>query len=747
MQPSDPSPAVTAAFLERYLADLEAGNPQSLESYQGLYPGHEEVIAREFERLTAEAEGPGHIAHYAVLRELGRGGQGTVWLARDTRLGREVALKVLPDHGLHTSAALARFRREAEIAAQLDHPGICTVLDTGQADGVVYIAMRYVDGETLAARVAGWRREAEQDGGAAHEARDRVLEIVRLFERIARAVDAAHEAGILHRDLKPANVIVTRGGDPVVLDFGLARDAGQGGDGGGGITRTGEVFGTPWYMPPEQLRGTPVLDRRGDVYALGASLYECLTLHRPVDAATRESLYQAILTAPPADPKRWNRGVPRDLATVLEIALEKERDRRYASAAALAEDLRRIVAYEPIVARPPSAWTKGWRWVQRNRVVASLAALLFVVLAVGLAVSLSALGDSERAREELSAALEDIQAGKESRRQQAIEAKLLAGYQALYSADPRPAVTLFEEVLELDPVNLEALAGRVWLESDSPERAVAQLDALVGAEGVAARLAGDRQVVWLREFLEDPRRGGAVDADTGGWTALRLYFDGLRAVRNFSQAVDPAQLRAGFGRFRDAALRAERPRFQHHHSMLMAAARLGERAWMDAAAVGLEFHWPEAPATHEAIAQFYLPVDRARGERALRWLAERTGDRSPTPHLGLAHLAQMDGDFEAAAGHLDRAVAADGTFMPGRMMRGGLRLQRGDAAGAREDFLAAIRSAPEQGMLVDGLRRVHAALGDPVAALRDWEGLAREFPESQAVAGALRAAAELVRSR
>ena len=659
MSPPD-QPAIVAAFLGRYHDDLESGTRRTLADYQAMFPGHDEVIARELDELESAA-GPERIAHYELVREVGRGGQGRVFLAHDPRLGRDIALKILPDHGPLSAQALARFRREAEVAARLDHPGIATVLDTGQSDGVVYIAMRFIDGETLSARNRRLRATP-----AEIESRDHVFSTVRLFERIARAVHAAHEAGIVHRDLKPGNVIVTRTGDPVVLDFGLARAE----TGGEALTHTGEVFGTPVYMSPEQLRGLP-LDRRTDVYSLGAALYECLTLQLPISAPTREALYQAILETRPTDPKRHVRTIPRELCAVLEIALDKDRERRYSSAEDLAEDLRRIANYEPIRARPPGRSVRALRWVQRNRLIATLATLLFVVLTTALGVTWSLL-------EESRAALDDIRAGRASKREQRLEELLLRAHQAAYSADPRPAAGHLDEALALDPGNIDAIALRVWLTLDRPETALQTLDELAARGG----LADHADVAWLRAFVLDALGDGEAARTERARAgvernALRLYFEGLRAVGGFVGSVDATAYRRGIELFRAAAMRADRPRFHHHHSIMMAAARLGDRELLERAGADLEFHWTDEAATHEAVAQFFMPVDRARAVRSLERLTELT-PRAAAPWCGLGFAAIASGDRQRAMRCFDRGIEVDPTFAATWQMRGELRLELGD---------------------------------------------------------------------
>jgi serine/threonine protein kinase len=392
-------------------ADRAAGDMKSPDHYVGLFPGFETVVRDVWEaadsfrtrlhgapppertpRPEVERVGP-----YRVLREIARGGMGVVFLAEDTRTGRRAALKVLArGHAAFPNLAM-RFRREAEVASRLDHPGICTVYEAGEADGVAYIAMRYLEGETLAERIAKSRRDAAAGGRSARcvtglpepGGRDgpppdpseqaAILRVVVLMEKVALALHAAHEAGVVHRDVKPGNVMVTRDGEPVLLDFGLVRDSTADGE---SLTATGALLGTPAYMSPEQVSGQKVvLDRRSDVYGLGAMLYECLTLSLPFEAPTAAALYRKILSTDPDSPRELNPALTEDLRVVVETAMAKDRGRRYQTARDMAEDLRRVRANEPIKARRAGPVERSLRWVQRNP--APSLAVLGVVAALG----------------------------------------------------------------------------------------------------------------------------------------------------------------------------------------------------------------------------------------------------------------------------------------------------------------------------------------------------------------------------
>ncbi len=368
-----PQQTVLNEFLKALIEDRDAGSIQDLDHYLGRFPGHAEVLAREYLEFTDAEREPGpedeRIGDYELVRELGRGGQGIVYLARDTALNRDVALKVLRAGSDLSAGALARFRREAEITAGLDHPGICTVFDAGTHQGFAFIAMRYVDGEPLSVRC---RAETPPDAAGIDDA-------LRVVQEAARALHAAHDAGVIHRDVKPANILITADGRPVLTDFGLASIEGEGLT----LTRTGDLLGTPAYMSPEQIAlERNRVDRRTDVYSLGVTLFECLTACRPFEAPTREGTYHAILTEPTPAPARRNPLVPRDVEVILETAMEKDPERRYQTAAAFADDLGRALRREPIAARPIGRIVRVSRWAQRNPALAAATVVTIIAITV-----------------------------------------------------------------------------------------------------------------------------------------------------------------------------------------------------------------------------------------------------------------------------------------------------------------------------------------------------------------------------
>jgi tetratricopeptide (TPR) repeat protein len=312
-------------------------------------------------------DGPGGpMPGYEVLEELGRGGMGIVYKARDTRLNRLVALKRIRAGGHADPEELARFRREAEAVARLQHPHIVQIYEIGECGGLPFFALELLEGGSLEDRLRGTPLPPRP--------------AARLVATVARALHAAHGRGVVHRDLKPANVLMTTEGLPKVADFGLAKQL----DAAAGQTQSGVVMGTPPYMAPEQAAGRPsAITPRTDVYALGALLYELLTGRPPFRAATAVETLQQVLSEDAVPPRRLQPRTPHDLDTICLKCLRKEPSKRYASAEALAEDLERYLAGEPVLARPVGPGERALKWVRRRPAAAGLWAALVLLLALG----------------------------------------------------------------------------------------------------------------------------------------------------------------------------------------------------------------------------------------------------------------------------------------------------------------------------------------------------------------------------
>ena len=408
-----PSEAELTAF---HLGDLPEGVLDDIAGHLEGCP-HCEARARALDELTdptltpfrRSAQGhaaagpvPERVGDYEVLGELGRGGMGVVYRARHAQLGRVVALKMLLGGAYADGSERLRFRAEAGAVARLQHPHIVQIFDIGEWQSgrlgplVPYFALEFVEGGSLSARAAG-RPQPPRQAAA-------------WLEPLARAVHYAHERGIVHRDIKPANVLLTPDGQPKLCDFGVAKQLA----GPEPITRSGTVIGTAEYMAPEQATGETSVGPAADVYALGGVLYTLLTGHPPFQGASPLDTLHQVRTQEPVTPRRLQPRLPRDLETICLKCLQKEPGGRYASAAALADDLRRFLAGEPIVARPVSGAAHVVRWCRRQPVLAAMAAALLLVTLLGFGGVLWQLSRAESAKEDALRVSEDLRVQRDA---------------------------------------------------------------------------------------------------------------------------------------------------------------------------------------------------------------------------------------------------------------------------------------------------------------------------------------------
>jgi tetratricopeptide (TPR) repeat protein/tRNA A-37 threonylcarbamoyl transferase component Bud32 len=379
---SDPDLVLGTMALERGMVRA-AQFAEALEEFrksrsQGHVTTLEEILTRrgwltpdDAARLRREqalrAEGLPVLDRYDIQVKIGEGATASVFRAWDRELKRRVAVKILRDTSGLNARARERFRREAQTAASLDHPNVLRVFDAGEASGHLYLVMELVEGRPLDVVL--------------HERSRPLPEILSLLERAARGVAAAHARGIVHRDLKPANILLTAGDEPKIADFGLAFNPVVSGD----LTRSGVTMGTPLYMSPEQVRGKKEASPRSDVFSFGAILYEATIGQPPFAGQTLSDIYGQILDTDPVAPRRAVKSVARDLESIILKCLEKNPERRYAEAGALADDLRRYLSGEPVTARPIPPIRKLWRWARHRRALLLPAAALLLAAAGGLA--------------------------------------------------------------------------------------------------------------------------------------------------------------------------------------------------------------------------------------------------------------------------------------------------------------------------------------------------------------------------
>ena len=471
------------------------------------------------------------LAGYDLRGELARGGMGVVYRAWHPGLEREVALKVSLA-GEHASPRqVERLLNEARAAARLKHPNVVAVHEVGEAAGIHFFVMDLVEGESLDQRI--------QRAGALP-----IQEAVQICERVADALSYAHQNAILHRDVKPANVLLAEGdGRPVLTDFGLAKDVLSEDR---KLTKTGQMLGTPAYMPPEQALGQlALIDRRADVYAVGATLYEALTGEPPFGGSSAISVVQRAVHEEAAPPSKLRPEVDADLDTICLRCLEKEPELRYGTAEALAADLRRYLAGEPVLARPPSWLQRAGKWTRRNRpLAASLAALIALVVVggpLGLAASVKA---SQNAAERASQALIG-EARRDAESQLASGATRLADHFQVFLAANR-----WQLLAPTDPDALRALTSAALALGELAER---QSDWSLARETytVLRRVDPGAAEAALAACAE---REAALDAQRRAEVAARLdrarrgeltaagYQDALFAIVGLSSSQTDAQL-------------------------------------------------------------------------------------------------------------------------------------------------------------------------------------------------------------
>ena len=629
------------------------------------------------------------VERYDIQDRLGEGGTAVVYRGWDRELARPVAIKILKETSGLSGLARARFRREAQTAAGVSHPNVVMVYDAGEADGRLYLVMELVEGRPLS-RVMEERRDPR--------------DILRLVEKAARGVAAAHAKGIVHRDLKPANILVTGDGEVKVGDFGLAHLV----DSTTELTRSGTTLGTPLYMAPEQVNARPEkISPRTDVYGLGAILYEAVAGRPPHSGEGVAEIYAKIVNEEPEPPRRRQPAVSVEIETIILKALDKEPERRYADAHALAEDLHHYLEGESIQARPVSLAARLWRKAMKHRTIfLSVHAALALLIGIGAWAVSNSLRRSEeeaksRAREQAAALLERARP------------VLDMAFQYNYSRDAQydelvkkveEGRGLIHEAIGLSPdfASAHYLMARAWEIKGWPERAEERLRKAIELDpafGPAHYLLG--RILLERAYLVGV---GATAAERAANRpeAERLAREAdleIRAAMENSVGFDDALQRE----VARALLAYTRRDFEELRQIAHEGLdQYGERQGAE------EFHWLRglALAGQEQLEAF----DRALEKRP----------KYPLAHFSRAVSLFEGGDLEGARADYDRILEISPRHRYARHNRGVVRSMSGDARGAIADFSKAIELDGRFALAYYNRALSRTALEDLDGAMRDY---------------------------
>ncbi len=668
--------------------------PQGAKADTRSYPYPSEVAPAGEARVEVGVR----FGRYHLLRELGKGGMGIVYEAWDPDLGRKVALKrLLRTESASDEVHIAMLRREARAAARLRHPHVVAIHEVGECEGRDYFTMDLIEGETLEDRLGA-------------DARSRLEENLAILVTVAEAVAAAHAQGIVHRDLKPGNILLDGKGNPFVTDFGLAKHL-TGADAANTLTASGHVVGTTRYMAPEQAYGRPATPA-SDVYALGVILYEAMTGVVPHDVEHLSQLIDAFAHRNLVAPRKRDSDLPIDLETICLRCLEFRPALRYGDAAALADDLRRFRAGEPIAAQRPSLWYRMRRAAGRNRALSlALAGALLLSVALGIATTLAAGGRSNLARTEAEADAERLLLQAEGLWR---EAKLV-----LYRTDIpvarhhdklHAALAIYEQAIARAPHYgwIYESRGRLHIQTRRFAAAEADLRLAVDRLGPESGLAARRSLgrLFLErsvDLLYGPDRGGPAQAQR----AARLREAALTELNSSAAATQWRGTQEEGENARAMALGLQALTLGLESRALEIFRRGYEQRGDEECAWGasLACTGSERSAWREKALQARPRYARAlvdRGAEALqrgdpaRAVSDLTLALEIDPDSALAHINRgiarnATGDAEGARADFDAAVRLDPQGPYGYVNRGTFRLRAGDRSGARTDLDIAIR--------------------------------------------------------
>jgi serine/threonine protein kinase/Flp pilus assembly protein TadD len=781
--------------VREYLALIEAGTPPDRAAFVARYPDVAVVLSECLEGLAfvqavapelsdpvvgAPAAGAesltGTLGDFRLIREVGRGGMGVVYEAEQVSLGRRVALKVLPFAATMDPRQLRRFHNEARAAAGLHHTNIVPVYAVGCERGVHYYAMQFIDGRTLADLIAEHRggppsqvptspEAAAATVPPAAQATSAAPRDAAYFRRAAEwgiqaaeALDCAHAVGVVHRDVKPANLLVDTTDRLWVTDFGLAQVQSD-----TRLTMTGDLVGTLRYMSPEQaLAKRAVLDHRADIYSLGATLYELLTLQPAFAGTDRQELLRQIAFEEPKAPRRIDNAIPGELETIVLKALEKNPQERYATAQDLADDLDRWLKDEPIRARRPSLVQRARKWSRRHRAVAiglTAALAAAVVLAVVLGFWYQRrLADTERG---VTAALAEADT-------LVTEGDKQTEYPERWQATARLALAAQKKAEELlaNGVATEELAARVRQRRAAVDAAVTDSQLLVELERVRLEVtllksngdfdfarAAPRYATLLAQYgvdLAAPQAAAArvresrlqealLAALTCWWHCSSDVEERKGVLRVYQLALPPgsawARLHAGQKR-EDIARLVNDPAFQAlpPAALILWAGelqRMKEKAMVEKVLrAALERRRGDFWLNFE-LGLFLLNEEPPRAEEAVCYLTAALALRSESPGVGLdlGRALRAKGDTEGAIARFQQAIELDPNYVAAHEWLGIVLAEVKDYEGAEREYREALRLSPESPTAHRSLGNLLADTNDPTGAVREYQEAIRIDPK------------------
>lgn len=622
---------------------------------------------------------------FRIEYELGRGGMGIVYAARQIALDRPVALKVLLAGSPLEARAVARFRRESSLLAALDHPSLVDVITVGRDQGHEYFAMELVDGVPLN-RVIGdlganlpeggdgtrfgstvdallsqtdhhrHRQTAYDSKSAATSeqpigpqtswSRNYFETVTRIVWQIADALAHAHGAGVLHRDVKPSNILIRRDGRAVLTDFGLAREVGR-----PSLTQSGEFAGTVYYAAPEQVLGrSSDLDGRADVFALGVVLYEMLLLRRPFEGSNNHDIAHAVLQTDPPDPTSIHRRIPSELSAIALRAIEKAPRRRYQTARELADDLDAFLNHRPVHARRAGLLRRMQRFAQREPWQAAL------VIVLCLAVpAITFLGGYLQARAPILAA------GEAELRSQRID-KLLEQATMKLELGDQDTMALLQQAAALDPGHPDTIGIIVWARSEQgPALSLDELEQLIEP----ADLVADEQLrlrAWVLAQLGRKEEAAAIEAELAPVsTAVGAFYSGLNWLSRGHSKRDEAAFRAAADGFEVAALMTPRRRPLYLNKLAHALGHVGDATRREKIAAVLHRSWPDSAS--QQYWSYFAEKDsnRARARTRLQRALQLRRDHAVLLYnLGVSYSKSKQ--YQKAVAPLEQAIARNPNF-------------------------------------------------------------------------------------